>query len=99
MNRHEDRRHRPQDIKADYWKIDKRIPLLFIMTLIIQLAVIVVWATQLDARVGRIELQSNDTNNLPERFARLEERLDNVKQDTSAMKQSLSNLTEKLLSK
>ena len=87
----------PETLIASVWRFDRRISLAFVMTLVLQFAGILIWATQLDARVTRVEQQSADNIGLAERFARVEERLDNVKQDTNAMKQLLSNLTEKLI--
>jgi uncharacterized membrane-anchored protein YhcB (DUF1043 family) len=81
------------------WKLDKRIPIGVIIGLGIQLAAALVWATQLDARVNRVELQIYNQSGLNERFARLEERLDNVKEDTNTVKQLLAQLAENLLSR
>lgn len=83
--------------EEERWKIDKRIPLAVIITLLVQLAGTLIWATQLDARVNHIEQQSTGNYSLNERFGRLEERLDNVKQDTDALKRLLAQLTERLI--
>ena len=68
----------------------RRIPLALLFTLIIQAASILIWATQLDARVNSIEHQCSGNNSLVERFARIEERIND-------MKQQLDRLTERLL--
>lgn len=81
---------------VSHWQIDKRIPLAIIFTLMMQLFGALFWAAQLDARVMRMEQQSMSQRHLNERFARLEERLDNVKADTDSMKQLLANMAEKL---
>lgn len=74
-----------------------QVPWAVIITLLMQFIAVIVWATQLDARVGTIEQQSVSTRGLNEKFARLEERLDNMKQDLSGMKRQLDKLTERLL--
>lgn len=81
------------------WKIDTRIPIALIVALLTQFAGALIWAAQLDARVGGMERQTLGQLELQQRFAKLEERLDNVKQDTQATKQLLDKLTERLLGK
>ena len=75
----------------------KQIPWAIVFTLLMQFIAVIVWATQLDARVGTMEQQSVSTSSLHEKFARLEERLDHMKQDLSGMKRQLDRLTERLL--
>ena len=71
-------------------KILARLPLALVVTLMIQAASILIWATQLDARVNGVEHQCAGTSSLNEKFARLDERLD-------GMKQQLDRLTNRLL--
>lgn len=82
---------------ASRWQLDRRIPLAIVLTLLMQLAGALFWAAQLDARVIRVEQQSLGIAQLNVRFARLEERLDNVKQDTDTMKRLLAHLAQQLL--
>lgn len=79
------------------WKLDRRIPIAVIVALLLQLAGALIWATELDARVSGIERQSLGSSGMSERFARMEERLDNVRQDMQGMKRQLDRLTERLL--
>lgn len=79
------------------WKIIRRIPLTVIFMLLFQLGGALIWATQIDARVGTIEQQSISSAELNEKFARLEERLDNMKEDLAGMKRQLDHLTDRLL--
>lgn len=84
-------------MQANNWQFDRRISLAIILTLFMQFGGAVFWAAQIDARVMRIEQQTQTMPRLNERFARLEERLDNVKQDTDALKRLLANIAEKIL--
>ncbi len=79
------------------WKIDRRIPLAMIMTVLMQMAGGLIWATQLNARVRQVEQQAGANITLSERFARLEERLENVKRNTEIMKGQLDHLVERLV--
>jgi len=74
-----------------------RIPSVLIMTLLMQAAAILIWATQLDARVNGVEQQVLNSRSLNEKFAKLEERLDDVKQGMGDIKHQLDHLTERLL--
>lgn len=80
------------------WKIDRHIPVAVIVTLLLQMCAVLIWATELDARVGNVERIIGATN-ISEKLARLEERLDSMKQDTGAMKRQLDYLTDRLIRK
>ena len=86
-----------RDSYERHWMVDRRVPIAVIVTLLVQMGGALVWATQLDARVADMERASITGANLNEKFARLEERLDNMKQDTAAMKRQLDHLTERLI--
>ena len=73
------------------------IPWSVVLTLLLQFIAIVIWATQLDARVNNMEQQNVSTGALNEKFARLDERLDNLRDDFGGMKRQLDRLTEQLL--
>jgi hypothetical protein len=79
------------------WKIDRHVPIALIVALCLQLISALIWATKLDARVTQIEQQSISTRSFAERFARIEERLNSVSQDTHMVKQLLSRLSERLI--
>jgi Tfp pilus assembly protein PilO len=74
-----------------------RIPFAVLITVLVQAAGVLIWATQLDARVGGMEQQVMSTTALNEKFARLEERLENMKQDLGGMKRQLDHLSDRLL--
>ena len=68
-----------------------------IVTLLVQAASVLIWATQLDARVNGMEQRCAGNPALGEKFARLEERLDGMKQDIGGVKQQLDHITDRLL--
>jgi Tfp pilus assembly protein PilO len=85
--------------ESNHWKVDKRIPIALIITLGMQMIGAVIWATELDARVGVIERQRYDGAQLKEQFARLDERLDSVRQELDRMNHRLDKITERLIKK
>jgi len=78
-------------------RMDRRLPFAVIVTLLVQAAGALVWATELDARVNGLEQQLVTSSSLNEKFARLEERLENMKQDIEGIKHQLDHLTDRLL--
>lgn len=82
-----------------HWIVDRRVPLAVIVTLLVQMGGALVWATQLDARVGDVERQAVTDASLNEKFARLDERLDDMKQNLAAMRRQMEHLTDRLLKK
>ncbi len=70
-----------------------------VVTLLMQAGAILIWATQLDARVNGVEQQMMNNHGLNEKFAKLEERLDDVKQGMGEIKRQIEQLTQNLLKK
>mgnify|MGYP001228416554 FL=1 len=56
------------------WRVDKRIPIALLMTLFLQLAAAIIWATQLNARVDTLEHEATETSGFGEKLARIDER-------------------------
>jgi len=79
------------------FKMERRIPLTVIAVLLVQLASALIWATQLEARVSGVEKESVSANTLNEKFARLDERLDGMKQNLEEMKHQIDRITDRLL--
>lgn len=79
------------------WQIDRRISLALLLSIFIQIIAGLIWATRLDARVNTVEQQALDGSGLNEKFARLDERLDDMKQNLESMKHQLDHLTDHLL--
>lgn len=73
-----------------------RIPVGILFALAMQLAGALVWASHLEARVAGVEKQTAHTVLLNERFARLEERLDNLKVETSGVRQEMQVLNQRI---
>lgn len=74
-----------------------RVPSAVLLTLVMQGAAVVIWATQLDARVSSIEQQGLTNSQLSEKFARLDERLEGMKRDIGDVKQQLGHLLDQLM--
>ena len=79
------------------WRFDRRIPVALVFSIVLQLASGLIWATQLYARVGQLEESHVDDAALNEKFARLEERLDFMKQNIVSVRGQLDRLTDKLI--
>lgn len=78
-------------------KTGLRLPAAAVMAVLAQAAGIIVWATQLDARVADIEQKSVNEAKLSEQFARLDERLDHMRQDIGEIKNELNHLADRLM--
>jgi hypothetical protein len=81
------------------WMLDRRIPITVVMTVCIQVAATLVWATSLDARVSSVEQKTLSAHETREKLARIEERLDYMKQDIGFIKQQLNYLTNHFIAK
>lgn len=79
--------------------MERRVPAAVLITLLIQLGAALIWATQLEARVNGAEQRALDGRGLSEKFARLEERLEFLKQDIGGVKNQLVQMNERLLRK
>ena len=80
-----------------HWHLDRRIPVTLLVMLFLQMVGAIIWATQLDARVNRVEAQAEGSADIGETIARMDERLNNMRQDIGGMRQQLNQLTERLL--
>ncbi len=75
--------------QAKVWHIDRRIPLMLIISLSVQVAVVVIWATYLEARVSTIEASQLEPVSFSERFARLEERIIYIQRDIALIRRHI----------
>lgn len=73
------------------WRFDKRIPIALLLMLFIQIVSGIVWATQLNARVGNLENEAGASAGFGEKLARIDERLQNLKQDMEFIKREVGN--------
>ncbi len=78
-------------------KVTMRLPLSMILMLLVQASAILVWATQLDARVAGIEQLGANGHAVNEKLAKLEARMEDVKEGMGEIKHQLDRLTEFLL--
>lgn len=84
---------------ADKWKIDRRVPVAVILAFILQIAGALIWATELDARVSHMERESGTFTGVTEKFVRMEERMENMRQDLGIIRRQLDRMTERLIRK
>lgn len=75
-----------------HWRVDKRIPIALLVTLFLQIAAAIIWATQLNARVGTLEQEVVGTSDFGEKLARIDERLQNMKQDVEFIKREVGSV-------
>lgn len=89
------------DTKKESWHLDRRVPLALIVVILVQTAGIVWWAATLQAkseaqegRIVRLEQQNAQSTLLGERLARLEERMDGLRENTSRIERLLRALVQ-----
>lgn len=73
-----------------------RVSVTLIATLILQAAGVLIWATHLESRVNNMEQQSVNAVMLNEKFARLDERMEHLKQQILVMNTQLEQLNKRL---
>mgnify|MGYP003393110097 FL=1 len=73
------------------WRFDRRIPIALLLTLFIQIVSGIVWATQLNARVDNLENEAGASAGFGEKLARIDERLQSLKQDMEFIKREVGN--------
>jgi len=76
-----------------HWKLDRRIPVAVVIALFMQMMGAIVWATSIDARVNQIEQNTMGGAFASEKFARIEERLEHLKEDIVIIRRQLENLS------
>lgn len=74
------------------WHLDKRVPIVLILTLAAQSCAVIWYASKLDSRVAYLEEQVAARSMVNERLARMEERFEAIKDDVSDVKQSQMNI-------
>ncbi len=68
---------------ADGWKIDKSIPVSVLLMVVLQLVMLVYWASYLSARVDYMERAVTVLPRMSEQLARIEERVDGLRREAS----------------
>jgi hypothetical protein len=82
--------------KTSNWRVDRRIPPALLMTLILQVSAGIVWAAQLNARVGALENQAVSASGFGEKLARIDERLQGMKQYMEDIKHQIEFVSGRL---
>lgn len=83
-------------IRERSWRLDKRVPLIFVLTFFLQAAMVIIWAAQLDLRVGVLEKQTEPVQ-AGDRLARIEERMDGLRKDNEQIRQKLDYVIERMM--
>lgn len=68
------------------WHLDKRVPLALILTIVIQTAGLVWWASSLSERVNSLEKSRDATAPQGDRLTRVEVKLENVQSGIDEIK-------------
>jgi len=73
-----------------HWRIDKRIPISLILTIVGQTVGIIIWVVSLNGRVG--DLEKNSATSV--QYAILNEKFNNVSADIASLKTDISGLKD-----
>lgn len=71
------------------WRLERKIPVTLVLAALAQLVALVAWATWLEARVTAMETGAHDLRGLSASFARLEERIEGVRQEISLLRREV----------
>lgn len=82
--------------EISHWRVDKRIPIALLITLFLQIASAIIWTTQLNARVDTLEQKASYSSDFGEKLARIDERLQAVKQYMEDIRQEIRNVNGRL---
>jgi hypothetical protein len=70
----------------DHWHLDRRVPIALIVTIAVQTAGIVWWASDVNARVAQLERQAVAAAPQPERIIRLETQIEAIREGIAEIK-------------
>ena len=82
-------------IGKEPWHLDKRVPILLILTIFAQIAGFIWYASKLDSRVSYLEEQVHARSSVNERLARMEERIDGLRENTARIERLIRNMARK----
>ncbi len=68
------------------WKVDKNIPVSVLLMVAVQLVMLVYWASYLSARVDYTERAVSALPRISEQLARIEERVEGLREDVRRRK-------------
>jgi hypothetical protein len=69
-----------------HWHLDKRVPIALIMTIAVQTAGFIWWASDVNARVAQLERQAVAAAPQPERIIRLETQIEAIREGITEIK-------------
>jgi CHASE1-domain containing sensor protein len=72
-----------------HWHLDRRVPIALIGAILLQSFAAGWFAAELNQRVAAIERFATDNRTAVERIARIEERLDSIKESLAALRASV----------
>lgn len=74
-----------------YWHLDKKVPIALIVTILVQTATVIWWASSLSVRVQHLESQVISARPQADRLTRVEVKLENVQSGVEEIKRLLRN--------
>lgn len=77
-----------------HWVLERKVPVAVITIFFIQVITVIVWATQLAARVEHVEQKALSNEVASEKFARLEERLEHIREDITIIRRQIEKATD-----
>jgi hypothetical protein len=80
------------DPTSTRWHLDRRVPIALIVTLLLQAAIGLVWASKLDARVASLESARAVAGDQPARIVRVETQMEGVRDTLKEMNDKLDRL-------
>lgn len=80
---------------GEHWHLDKRVPLALILTIFLQTATVVWWASGVNARVAQLEAKAVRADAATNDIAALKVRLDNLDQATKRIEDKVDRLIER----
>lgn len=83
-----------RDPAASSWHVDKRVPIALMITIGIQTAGIVWWASDISARVGYVERQISTTAPQADRLTRVEVRVESIQEGVNRIERMIQRVPQ-----
>jgi hypothetical protein len=80
---------------SNEWRTDKKVPLLFLLTLMVHTMAAIWFASRLNARVESLEAITRDNSLVLERLVRVETQLDGVKETMNRIDRSIAEMADR----
>jgi hypothetical protein len=85
------------DRREEHWRVDKKIPLVLIFSVLVQTVIVIIFFTRMDGRVGTLEDKMKDNGWQAERIIRMDERLNSLQTSMGELKTMLTARTNQKL--